>query len=60
MGAGDRSDGNKVVTSSRLRMWWLRGARGYTVDTMKREPNENAFGELYYKNHWHLSKHEEK
>jgi len=51
------SDGKgSITTTSRVRVWWLTTVGGYRVENKRRVPNENAFGELYYKNTWVLVK----
>ncbi len=56
-----RSDGQAEITSSsRVRACWLVTFRGYTLESKKRAPHENAFGEIYYKNHWVLTKQKDK
>lgn len=45
-----------VETSLRPRMWWLTWFRGFRVVSLHRVPKQNAFGEIYYKNQWILSK----
>ena len=52
-GADGRTE---ITTSSRLRTWWLKNFRGFTVEMKRRTPHENTFGEVYYKNHWVLTK----
>lgn len=52
-GSGRRKE---ITTSSRLRAWWLVTLRGYVLVNKRRVPKENSFGEIYYKNHWVLSK----
>ena len=47
---------NFVTTSYRFRAWWLKTFRGYTMESMHRVPKQNLFGEIYYKNHWVLSR----
>ncbi len=56
-GGGGRTE---ITTGSRLRTWWLKNFRGYAVETKKRTPHENAFGEIYYKNLWVLTKEDKK
>ncbi|MCH8203691.1 MAG: hypothetical protein IID09_00935 [Candidatus Hydrogenedentes bacterium] len=56
-----RADGRtEVTTSSRLRTWWLKNFRGYTLKNKRRTPHQNVFGEIYYKNHWVLTKDNKK
>ena len=47
---------NFVTTSFRIHAWWLKTFRGYTMESMHRVPKQNLFGEIYYKNHWVLSR----
>ncbi len=48
-----------VSTSSKLKAWWLRTARGYRVASLHRLPKQNFFGELYYKTQYILTKRPE-
>ena len=51
------SDGKvEIITSARVRAWWLTTFRGYTLESKKRVPHESPFREIYYKNHWVLTK----
>ena len=43
-----------------MRAWWLTTFRGYTLESKKRVPHQNVFGEIYYKNHWVLTKQKDK
>ena len=47
---------SQITTGFRLRMWWLRMFRGYHLDSTRRMPKQNIFGEIYYNIHWVLSR----
>lgn len=54
---GERHHSDTFITTSfRLHAWWLKTFGGYTMESMHRVPKQNFFGEIYYKNHWVLSK----
>ena len=55
-GSGGRKE---ITTSSRIRAWWLVALRGYVLENKRRVPKESPFGEIYYENHWVLSKDED-
>ena len=45
-----------ISTSSRLKALWLRLARGYKIESTHNTPNQNFFGEVYFKTVWILTK----
>ena len=58
---GDREHtSSQITTAFRLRMWWLRMFRGYRLESTRRMPKQNLFGEIYYKSHWVLHRRDEK
>lgn len=36
-----------LMTTSRLRMWWLHSVRGYKVLNKRRQPHTGVFGPSY-------------
>lgn len=55
------SDGQvEITTSMRVRAWWLTTFRGYALESKRRVPHESAFGAIYYKNRWVLTKQKDK
>lgn len=42
------------TTTSRLRMWWLRLARGYKLTQIRRRPRTGWFGRLTYEETYQL------
>ncbi|MCH7958641.1 MAG: hypothetical protein IID08_00830 [Candidatus Hydrogenedentes bacterium] len=60
MDGDEHHTGSRITTAFRLRMWWLRIFRGYHLNSKRRMPKQNFFGEIYYKNHWVLSRRDEK
>lgn len=51
----DGTDGT-VTTSSRIRKWFLTSFRNYRLVSTRRLPRENAFGEIYYRDSWVLTR----
>ncbi len=49
-------NGTEVKTSSRLRKIWLTTFRGYSLESTRQHPKQNAFGEIYYKAEYSLVK----
>ena len=43
-----------IVTSSRLKAWWLTRIRGYTVLNVRHVPKKGIFGQLKYDSLWFL------
>ena len=60
MGDSGADGRTEITTASRLRAWWLKNFRGYVVENKRRTPHENAFGEIYYKNLWIMTKDDKK
>jgi len=45
---------DEVITTSRLRAWWLTSFRGYGVAKTFEVPRQVAFGRIAYANTWRL------
>lgn len=54
MPAQHQGDSRTIITRSRVRMWWLTFFRGYALESVRRTPKQNFFGEIYYETHWVL------
>lgn len=52
----DLCDGEEgeVVTTSRVKAWWLASFCGHTLKCVKRVPKLSPFGSLYYRTLWLL------
>lgn len=43
-----------VMTTSRLRKWWLTTVRGHSVERVVRQPDRYFLGKLHYTEKWVL------
>ena len=43
-----------VITSSRMKVWWLTTFQGYEVRRVLSKPQQNPLGQVKYMNHWEL------
>lgn len=45
---------DRIVTSSRVRAWWLVNFRGYTHESRSKVPRVGPFGQIRYSSKWTL------
>ena len=49
-----RVRGTPVITSSRLKVWWLSSFNGYGVKRVSEIPRASPFGQIRYRRVWTL------
>ena len=45
---------DRIVTSSRVRAWWLVNFKGYTYQSRSKVPRVGHFGRILYSSKWTL------